>query len=135
MPLLLDTGFIYALADRDDAWHERAREYFERVREVCVVPAPVIPEVAYLVRQRLGPDRERRFIASLAHGELDVEAIGLADYRRCLALMQQYGEIGFVDASVVAVAERLRLRVIATTDRRHFRRIKPSHAAAFELVP
>ena len=27
MPLLLDTGVIYALADRDDAWH--AREGFQ----------------------------------------------------------------------------------------------------------
>jgi predicted nucleic acid-binding protein len=49
--------------------------------------------------------------------------------------MDRYPDIGFVDASVVAIAERLRLRTIATTDRRHFGKIQPSHVKAFELVP
>jgi len=42
---------------------------------------------------------------------------------------------GFVDASVVAVAERLRLRVIATTDTRHFGAVRPRHTSSFELLP
>jgi predicted nucleic acid-binding protein len=40
-----------------------------------------------------------------------------------------------VDATVVAVAERLRVRVLATTDRRHFGAVRPAHADAFTLVP
>ena len=27
MPVLVDTGILYALADRDDDWHGRAVEY------------------------------------------------------------------------------------------------------------
>ena len=34
-----------------------------------------------------------------------------------------------------AVAERLKLKVIATTDRRDFSRIRPRHVKSFELVP
>jgi hypothetical protein len=33
------------------------------------------------------------------------------------------------------VAERLKLERIATTDRRHFGRVRPSHREAFVLVP
>ena len=41
--------------------------------------------------------------------------------------------LGTVDASVVAAAERLGITAVATTDRRHFSVVRPSHVAAFEL--
>ncbi len=135
MPLLLDTGVIYALADRDDAWHQRATTYVDEARDFLVAPVTVLPEAAYLIRERLGAAAERMLVASLAAGELGVEAFTAADLRRCAALLETYPVIGFVDASVVAVAERLRLRTIATTDRRHFAMIRPRHVRAFELVP
>jgi uncharacterized protein len=50
-------------------------------------------------------------------------------------LLDEYPHIGFVDASVVAVTERLRVRVVATTDRRHFGAVRPRRVAALELVP
>jgi uncharacterized protein len=40
-----------------------------------------------------------------------------------------------VDASVVAVAERLGLAEVATLDRRHFSAIRPKHVTAFTLLP
>lgn len=135
MALLLDTGVLYALADADDSWHRRCRNYLARVRETLLVPVTVIPEVAYLLRERLGERAEQVFVAALARGELDVQGVTVADFDRCVALLQKYPEIGLVDASVVAIAERLRLRSIATTDRRHFAPIRPRHVGAFELVP
>jgi predicted nucleic acid-binding protein len=39
------------------------------------------------------------------------------------------------DASIVAMAERLKVRRIATTDRRDFARVRPRHVDALELVP
>ena len=135
MPLLLDTGVIYALADRDDAWHQRATAYVDETRELLLAPVTVLPEAAYLIRDRLGAGAERALVASLTGGELGVETLTAADLRRCAALLGSYPAIGFVDASVIAIAERLRLRTIATTDRRHFAMIRPRHVRAFELVP
>jgi hypothetical protein len=65
---------------------------------------------------------------------LDLEA---DDYPRVRELCVQYGDwpLGFVDAAVVALAERERQTRIATLDRRHFSAIKPRHTAAFELLP
>jgi uncharacterized protein len=135
MPLLLDTGVVYALADRDDAWHRRARDYLATHPDVLLIPVTVVPEITYLLHVRMGPVAERRFAASLAEGELAVENLTPADLKRCVSLLERYPKVGFVDASVVAVAERLRLRTIATTDHRDFTLVKPAHVPAFELVP
>jgi predicted nucleic acid-binding protein len=135
MPVLLDTGVIYALADRDDAWHARAVAWVGKVREPLLTAVTVVSEVAYLVATRLGDEVERRFIGSIVARELLVEDLKDQDWARAAELMRVYPTIGFVDASVVAIAERLRLASIATTDRRHFTSIRPRHRDRFDLVP
>jgi hypothetical protein len=135
MPLLLDTGPLYALADADDAWHAPVRDFLAARREVLLVPVTVLPEVAYLLRSRLGERVERRFVASLAARELTIEDLKPADLERSGDLLDRYPQLGFVDSTVVAMAERLRLPAIVTTDRRHFAPVRPAHRPAFELLP
>jgi predicted nucleic acid-binding protein len=52
-------------------------------------------------------------------------------------LMHRYRgfPLGVTDASVVTVAERLKLTSVATLDHRHFRAITPDHVPAFTLLP
>jgi uncharacterized protein len=135
MAVLVDTGILYALADADDAWHDRARGWVEGRNDLLIVPASVLPEVTCLLHTRLSPAAELEFMQSLAAGELDVESVRSADLDRCCDVMRRYPDLGFVDASIVAIAERLKIRSIATTDRRHFTRVVPGHAARFELLP
>jgi predicted nucleic acid-binding protein len=135
MPIVVDTGILYAAADAGDAWHPRVRTWLEGTSEPLLVPITVLPEATYLLATRLGPEAERSFVASVAAGELGLEQVVKADIERSRALLDEYPQIGFVDASVVAVMERLRLRVLATTDRRHFTRIRPRHVRTLDLVP
>lgn len=135
MPFLMDTGALYALADSDDAWHARMREFVEDEPRILLVPVTVLPEVSYLLRSRLGAGAENLFIASVAAGELSLEGLKSSDVARSSELMERYDFLGFVDASIVAIAERLRLPALVTTDRRDFRRVRPKHVKAFELVP
>ncbi|MPY87726.1 MAG: PIN domain-containing protein [Luteitalea sp.] len=135
MSLLVDTGVIYALADRSDEWHLRVRTYLEETRELMTAPVTILPEVAYLLHTRLGPAAERKFTHSLAMGEVMVEAVTTEDLVRCEELLGKYPAIGLVDASVVAVAERLGLVTLATTDRRDFTLVRPKHVEQFRLVP
>jgi uncharacterized protein len=135
MPLLVDTGVLFALAYRKDAWHTRVREYLESRPATLLAPVTILPEVAYLMRHRIGPNAERAFAASLADGELAVEYLAHKDWRRTEQLMATYESLDFVDASVIAVAERLKLHVIATTDRRDFSLVRPPHVERFTLVP
>jgi len=43
--------------------------------------------------------------------------------------------LGVTNASVVAVAERLKITEVATLDRRHVHAITPAHVASLELLP
>src|SRR5436190_24295548 len=107
MALLLDTGVLYALADADDDWHERSRALVTETREPLLTPVTVLPEVTYLLEQRLGSAVERRFVASLVAGEVLIERLTAADLRRASVVLERYPAIGFVEAPVVGIAGRL----------------------------
>lgn len=135
--ILADTGALYALADRRDAWHERVRAYWEEHGEPWVVPVSVVTEAAFLYARRLGPEAESDFVASLAAGDFTVETLESGDYARAADLIRAYGDLplGFVDSSLVAVAERLEVDTLLTTDRRHFTVVRPAHVPRLRLVP
>ncbi len=135
MALLVDTGVLYALADRDDAWHRRVREYLIAHQEPLLAPVTVLPEVAYLLRERIGSRAERAFVESLSQGELAMEPLTQRDIARAADVLATYDTLGFVDATVMAIAERLKMKSIATTDRRHFGIVRPAHVERFILVP
>jgi uncharacterized protein len=135
--ILVDTGILYAMADMDDAWHESLKTFFRNAKDVLLVPVTVLPEVCYLLNTHLGQESERVLISAIIQGELRVEGLKEDDFRRSLRILETYSDIniGFVDASLVAMAERLKIQRILTTDRRHFSIIRPRHCHAFELLP
>ena len=135
MLLLVDTGVLYALADRRDAWHARVHAYLSDHRDTLLAPVTILPEVTYLLRDRIGAHAELAFVRSIANGELAVEPVHRADLSRAEQLMETYGDLGFVDTTVIAIAERLKVPSIATTDRRHFAAVRPAHRERFILVP
>ena len=136
-PALADTGIVYALLDRSDAWHERARIGWERRADAIAVPAPVIVEVCQLLAYRVGPRAEEGFLASVAKGEFPTAALEPEDYARAAELVGVYADLplGFVDGSVVALAERLDVETVLTTDRRHFSVVRPRHRERLRLEP
>jgi uncharacterized protein len=135
MPLLVDTGVLYALADRRDAWHRRVVSYLTTVRQPLLAPVMIVPEVAYLLRERIGVSAEQAFVSAIVRGEVALEPLTSRDWTRIDALMRTYEFLGLVDASIVAVAERLKLDTLATTDRRHFAIVRPAHVQALTLTP
>jgi predicted nucleic acid-binding protein len=123
--------------DADDRHHEESLALFYTHPGPLVVPVLVITEVTYLLGSRLGAEAEVRFLGDLAAGDFTVEPIAAGDWLRIAELVWRYRELtlGTVDASVVVAAERLGIRGVATFDRRHFGAVRPSHAAAFDLLP
>jgi len=135
--VIVDTGVLYAMVDRDDGWHERVKAYLQTQTDILIVPVTVLPEVCYLLNTYISQEAERSFVISLLQGEMKIENLTSDDLRRTLNLLEQYADanIGLVDATVVAIAERLKVRRILTTDRRHFSLIRPRHYSHFELLP
>lgn len=97
----------------------------------------MLTEVAHFVERRLGTHIELRFIEDLAVGAFVVEPPRASDWLRIAELVTRYADaqLGMVDASVVAAAERLGITRVATLDRRHFALVRPSHTALFDIVP
>jgi predicted nucleic acid-binding protein len=137
VPILVDTGPLVALADADDPYHRAVLTAVQSTAEALLVPVTVVPEVDYLVTRDFGPAAALAIIQALEAGEFMLEQLAPGDLARCAELLTQYtdSDIGLVDASIVAIAERLRITRILTLDQRHFRMIRPKHCTAFELLP
>ena len=135
MSVLLDTGIVYAYYDRSDAWHARARHVVESEQRGLILPSPVIPEVDWLLGQRLGARSRLTFYEGIIEGYYLVADLPRAAYARVAELNRQFSDLdlGFVDAAVIATAEALGLTRIATTDRRHFQPV--AQALGLVLVP
>ena len=132
---IVDADCLYAVLDASDAFHERCLAELQRTDLRLVIPALCVAEVCYLAEQRLGSSVEAGFLKNLT--DFDVRAPEPDDWPRIAQLVEQYANfpLGGTDASVVALAERLRTDIVITLDRRHFSAIKPLHAERLRLLP
>jgi len=137
VPILADTSGLLALADADDPAHRSVRDYLARGSEAVLVPVTLLAEIDHMVATRLGVRTELALLRSLVESTFRLEGFSTGDLERSLELIEQYADsnIGLVDASIVAIAERLRITRILTLDARHFRMFRPRHCESFELVP
>lgn len=137
MALILDTGPLYASLDRSDADHPACRALIESADEPLVIPAPVLVETDYWISQRLHPGVLVALLADIESGAYVVADLQPSDYTRVRELCDRYADadIGFVDAAVLAIVERLGESKLATLDRRHFGLLRPRHRASIDLVP
>lgn len=137
MALILDTGPLLAAIDAADPDHGACAALLREVTEDLVVPTLVLAELEYWCGRRLGAGAWLTFLDDVIAGAFRVECPTTADLERCRGLQDQYADLslGVVDASVIALAERIGERRIATLDHRHFGVVRPAHAPAFELWP
>jgi hypothetical protein len=137
MALVLDTGPLYATLDRSDAQYHRCLELLQDTGEPLVIPAPVLVEVDWLVHTRLHAGVFLALLDDILAGAYHVEELQPEDYRRIRELSDRYADadVGFVDAAVLAVVERLNEPKLATLDHRHFRILRPRHIDVLTLVP
>jgi len=137
MTAIIDTSFLFALADSRDVNHQPAVDTAAVIDDLLILPITVLPEICYLVESRLGHTAMRRFVDTVAVGDFQVESVNIDDLSRVTEVLDQYAgaRVDFVDATIVALAERLKVTRILTLDRRHFELFRPQHCAAFEILP
>jgi uncharacterized protein len=135
--LVLDTGPLYAALDRRDADHQSCRRLIEQANEALIVPGPVLVEVDYWVHKWLIAGVFIALLDDITAGAYQIEDLLPQDYRRVREICDRYSDadIGFVDASVLAVVERLREPKLATLDLRHFGLLRPRHVDGLRLLP
>jgi predicted nucleic acid-binding protein len=130
-----DAGVLYAAADASDRDHHACLEQLQRPDLRVLVPALVVAEVSYLLGSRLGPRADAIFMRAMATE--DVEPPSADDYTRIAELVEAYSDfpLGGVDASVIALAERIGTPTVLTLDHRHFAAVRPAHCESLELLP
>src|ERR1700689_1768462 len=137
MALVLDTGPLLAALDAADPDHDRCASLVGEAREDLVVPVLVLAELDYWCHARLGVNAWISFLEDLLAGAYRLETCTSTDLIRCRDLQRQYEDqrVGIVDASVLALVERLRESKLGTLDHRHFSILRPAHVEALELLP
>lgn len=137
MALICDIGPLYAAMDRADQDHEVCVRLLTDNREPVVVPAPVLVELEWLAGSRLDPTAFLSILTDVQERTVRVIDLTVADYARIHELCGTYADLplGFVDAAVLAIVERLGERKLATLDHRHFHVVQPRHISSLVLLP
>ncbi|MEZ4596468.1 MAG: PIN domain-containing protein [Chloroflexota bacterium] len=137
MALILDTGPLLAALDAADPDHARCAALLTEATEDLVVPMLVLAEVDYWCAERLPAHAWLMFMDDVLAGVYHPEPPTTVDLARARELQGTYRDLalGVVDATVIALAERLREPRVATLDHRHFAAVRPAHVPGFLLVP
>ncbi|WP_017292702.1 type II toxin-antitoxin system VapC family toxin [Geminocystis herdmanii] len=133
--IIADTSGIIAFLDRDDQYHSSVVKIFQQYQ--IYVPVTVLPEVDYLVTKYLGEKVARSFIEDLGEGCFEYLEIDVENIYTVTKLMAKYKDLplGFVDASIVVLAEYNKIKQILTLDRRHFNLIQTETVNFFHIFP
>ena len=134
--LLVDTNFVYAVLYRRDKDHALALAYYEALGQRALLPTITLPEIAYLVN-RVGGTTAVIEVMTTLRSEFEMVEVNQQDYDRAIEILRKYHDsrIDFVDACIMALAERLKITRILTFDRRDFGLYRPAHCDTFDLLP
>jgi uncharacterized protein len=120
--LICDSGPLIASFNPGDHHHERCTRLLADWPGKLLIPEPVLGETCNFLRNhvRNGPVLESRFLdaATTVTPDFEVSTPTLEDRRRAAELVSQLvtAPLGYVDATVIATAERLKISNIATVD-------------------
>jgi predicted nucleic acid-binding protein len=134
--LILDTGPIVAALNAQDPDHERCAALLANADDL-LIPTPILVEVDYWLIKLGGAQVWIDFVADIIRGAYRLAHPTEADLTRAAELESTYHDLdlGLVDASIVALCERLDQTTVATLDRRHFSVVRPRHCARLALLP
>ncbi len=136
MAAVADTGYVLAVAIETEKMHQSCLAVHRR-QDIVYLPQTTLAEVGYFLTQYYGNEVMARFLLQLPRTKYRLVALEMEDVLRTADLLQQYADtrVDFVDATIAAVAERLRITRILSLDQRDFRIIRPKHVDYFEVLP
>jgi len=135
--LVVDTSVALAALVPSDRHHDACAALLRDRGEPVVLPAVTLPELDYFCGVAERRDRFVEVLRSIRAGAVEIADVRPADYVRAEELLETYADlrVGFVDAGVLAIVERLGETKLATLDHRHFGAMRPRHVVSLELLP
>ena len=131
--MVVDTSFVIDAYNARAARHEAVSAWIDIADEELVTSPLAVAEMDHLVPMRGGDPAREALWHNLASGALAVRWWADA-MTETLAISRDRPDIGLVDASLVALANRLRTDRVATLDG-HFRTLTTAAGKPFTLLP
>jgi predicted nucleic acid-binding protein len=133
--VLVDTGPLVALFDRDDHHHTRCVEVLKHIRQPLVTVWPVLTEAMFLLAFSL--EAQETLWEFVERGGLRIGELTSADLPGIRSLMRKYRNrpMDLADAALVHLAERERLRTVFTLDHGDFKVYRTTRRIPFTLLP
>jgi uncharacterized protein len=135
--ILLDASAIVAAADTADLNHGAAVAWFRRADEPFLLGALTLGEVDVVLQRELGAEASLSVVEAIVGGAIRLVVPTEVDLGRATELVREAAEHRprLADAILVATAERLGIRRVATFDRRPIAILRPRHVRALDLEP
>lgn len=133
--ILLDTGPLVALLDARDSWHERCLVQWHELGHRCLTTDAVVTEATHLVARGGAPAHVP--LDFILASSIPIVPLEVSGHRYATRLMRHYSDtpMDYADATLVVVADVMKLRRIFTLDRRGFGSYKRSDGKDFAIVP
>ena len=131
--LICDTGALLDYLVENALDHRLFRNAIDKAR-TRYIPALVLAEVDYFLRNER--QAMQTFMQDVARGAFTYVPPSLDQLSRAMEIDRRYAGLGLglVDGSVIALAEALGIRRLATRDVRHFAAVRLPDGGAFDLV-
>jgi len=135
--MICDTSGLIAAYGQDRSRERRVIDVLQADAQSLVLSPFILAELDYLVASRSGVGAELKVLEDVANGIYRLAEFTPRDVAQAAELVTQYKDlnIGLADASIVVLAARYNTTRVLTFDQRHFRAMKPLHAASFTLLP
>lgn len=115
--VVIDSGPLIALFDRDDNYHNKALEFIKKFKGELISNYAVITEVSHLLDFSVAVQID--FLQWIFDGGITIAEIATDDLLRIIELTEKYSDLpmDFADASLVVLCEKMKIREVASIDR------------------
>ena len=123
------------MLDAADQWHARCVPAWHELADRCLTTEAVVTEASHLVaRGKASATLPLEFLLAVGIPIIDLESSG---HTHAIHLMHRYANVpmDYADATLVVVADALKLHTVFTTDRRGFRAYRRNNGTKFTLEP
>ena len=114
--ILIDTGPLIALFDKDDKYHQNIKEFIKKDRFKFVSTTAVVTEVTHMLDFNI--NAQIGFLEWIIREGLVLHEISQKEIIRVIELCKKYQDrpMDFADATLVVAAEQTGLREIISID-------------------
>jgi uncharacterized protein len=132
--IIVDTGFWVALANKNDNYHEAAKNSFSQYNEPLITTWCVVTETCYFLQSRRGVAASITFLNAMSEGLFQIFEIKDRHLPKIKELMNKYRDVpmDLADASLVVLAEEYKTGRILSLDIKDFRIYQWSNKNYFE---